>query len=100
RGAAAAVVDPDLDGVDFLGGKLLYGAPGLAFGRDLIGDARIGGGARAGVRRPDAAPGEQELRAAEAARFLVGADLVHHLALFDALRHHGRDAEIKRAVEI
>src|SRR5262249_22436773 len=98
--ATAAVVDPDLDGIDLSGRKLQHRVAGLILGGDLIGDARIGRRARAGVRRPDAASGQHEPRAADASGSLVGADLVHDVALLDALRHHGGNAEVKRAVEI
>ncbi len=98
--AAAAVVNPDLDGVDLLGGELAHVAARLLLGGDLVGEIGVDRIARAGVGRPHAAAGEHEASAAKAAFGLLGADLVHDLAALDALRHHRRDAEIERAIEI
>jgi hypothetical protein len=53
-----------------------------------------------GVGRTDAAAGDQQARAAEPARRLLGTDFERELAFLDALRHDGGDAEIKRAVQV
>ena len=63
-------------------------------------DALVGCRARSGVGRPDAAPGMEQPRAADAAGRLVQADLRGNFSWVDALRQHRRHAEIVRALQV
>src|SRR5439155_27162020 len=99
-GATAAVVDPDLDRIDLPGHELAHIGARLLLGRDLLGEVGVDRIAGAGIRRPEPTAREHEARATETTFRLLGADLVHDLAALDALRHHPRNAEIERAIEI
>ena len=82
-------------------GRLLaHGLAPLLGRRHLVGDAAVGVGAGARVGRADATAGEEQARAAHGAGGLVGAEAEGGVAGIDALRGHGRDAEIERAVQV
>ena len=100
RRPAVPVVHPDLDEVHLSGGELLDRLSCLFFSRHFIRDPGVGGAARSGIRRADAAARDVQARAAQLSSFLVGANLVSDVAFFNALRLDGRHPEVQRAIEI
>jgi len=99
-GPAVAIVDPDLDEVDLLCGKLPHVAARLVVRRDVVGDAAIGLRARACVRRAHPAAGGEQTRAAETPCCLVIANPERDVAGIDAFRDDRADAEVDGPIEI
>jgi hypothetical protein len=91
---AAAVVDPDLDHVDFFGGKLLHVRARLGLRGDAIGGVAHGS-ARSRARHAEAAP----CRAKERARRHLRAQLVGEVAARRAGLEDRGHAVIGEAVE-
>ena len=101
RRATVPIVDPDLDDVDVASGELLNGLARFGNGRHLVRHAGIRRSAGTGVRRSDAATGEQEpRRRRQFPCLLIGAHLIHHVTRLNPLRLHNGDAEVERAIEI
>ena len=100
RRAAAAIVDPDLDRIDFACSELADCCADLGFAGDLVRDVGVCGSTRPRIGCADTTPGDLQSCPTHASGLLIRAHAIREVAFLDALRHDRSDAEVQRALEV